>query len=190
MHMERWSIEQARGTPGRAASTLKFRKPRANDGFEIRDLVADCPPLDLNSLYCYVLQCTDYAETCILAENAERIVGWVSGYRQPTDPSVLFIWQVAVHAEARGQGVAKRSILCLLERPACDGVDLIKTTITLNNAASFALFESVAADLNAPISQRPWFDQETHFRGHHDSEHLVTIGPCRKPSNLLAVSTA
>lgn len=161
----------------RSEEQLTFRAPTADDGAEIWGIVAACPPLDRNSLYCNLLQCTDFADTCIVAELGAKPVGWVSGYCPPNDPSTLFIWQVAVLKEARGIGLAKVMILSLLERPACDAVDRIKTTITSDNDPSWALFESVADTLTAPIDRKPWFDRKTHFRGHHDSEYMVTIGP-------------
>jgi len=128
-------------------------------------------------MYCNLLQCTDFAETCILAERSGRALGWVSGYRPPDDGSTLFIWQVAVHEDARGLGLARTMILSLLDRPACRGVERIKTTITPENDASWALFESVAGALDVPIKRKAHFDAKTHFRGRHDTEDLVTIGP-------------
>ena len=165
----------AEKSPERSGSELTFRPPTVDDGAEICDLVAACPPLDRNSLYCNLLQCTDFAETCLIAEDGAKPIGWVSGYRPPAEPSTLFIWQVAVAREARGIGLARTMILSLLERPACSTVDRIKTTITPDNEASWALFESVADALNGDIERQPWFDQKIHFRGRHDSEHLVTI---------------
>lgn len=173
--MPELTITAAEETSERSSENLTFRSPTADDGAEIWDIVAACPPLDQNSLYCNLLQCTDFADTCLLAEDGAEPVGWLSAYRPPAEPSTLFIWQVAVAREARGIGLARAMILSLLDRPACDTVDRIKTTITPDNEASWALFESVADALNASIERQPWFDQEIHFRGRHDSERLVTI---------------
>lgn len=170
----------------RAGKRLSLRPPTADDGADVWDLVAACPPLDRNSMYCNLLQCTDFAETCILAERSGRALGWVSGYCPPNDESTLFIWQVAVHEDARGLGLAKAMILSLLDRPACRGVEYMKTTITPENQASWALFESVAGALQAEIERRAHFDAKTHFRGRHDTEHLVTIGPFQRADNDIA----
>jgi len=67
----------------------------------VHDLIARCPPLDRNSLYCNLLQCSHFAATCALARHDDTTVGFVSGYRPPSDPGVLFIWQVAVDSTAR-----------------------------------------------------------------------------------------
>ena len=154
-----------------------LRKPDARDGARVRDLIAACPPLDQNSMYCNLLQCTHFSDTCILAERAGEAIGWISGYRQPAEPSTLFVWQVAVHEDARGLGLARKMLLSLLARPALEDVAWIKTTITPENDASRALFRSLADRADATLRETPGFDQHEHFRGKHPSERLVTIGP-------------
>lgn len=155
----------------------EFRQPDATDGVRVHDLIAACPPLDVNSLYCNLLQCTDFAETSIVAEQDARLVGWISGYRLPRDPSTLFVWQVAVHEEARGTGLARKMLLALLNRPASSDIRFLHTTVTVDNAASKALFRSVAHRCDAPLSEETGFDERTHFDGRHDSEGLIVIGP-------------
>lgn len=83
---------------------ITLRRPRAEDGSAIWRLIASCAPLDENSMYCNLLQCDHFADTCVVAERAGEIVGWVSGYVLPDDSETLFIWQVAVSDAAKGQG--------------------------------------------------------------------------------------
>jgi L-2,4-diaminobutyric acid acetyltransferase len=153
-----------------------LRKPTAVDGRAVWDLIAQCPPLDANSLYCNLLQCTHFADTCIVAEHDARIRGWVSAYRPPTEPETLFIWQVAVHRDERGHGLAGSLIRALLERDAARGVRQLKATIIPDNCASWALFRSVADSLNASFTSREHFENGKHFGGQHPSEHMITIG--------------
>lgn len=128
-------------------------------------------------MYCNLLQCTHFADTCIVAEQGGHFVGWVSGYRPPDDPSTLFVWQVAVHEKARGTGLARKMLLALLERPATNIVHYIKTTVTADNDASRALFRSIARQRRAPLEEETGFEREKHFCGRHDSERLIVIGP-------------
>ena len=128
-------------------------------------------------MYCYLLQCTDYSDTCAVAACDDEIHAWVSGYRQPSAPTALFIWQVAVDREARGKGLARRLILSLLARNSNSDIEHIKATVTADNTASLALFESLAQALDATISVTPHFDRKTHFGGRHASEQLISIGP-------------
>lgn len=159
------------------AGETVLRKPGAMDGSRVWDLVAACPPLDRNSIYCNLLQCTDFSDTCILAERGDDVVGWISGYRPPDDSSTLFIWQVAVHDEARGTGLARRMLMTMIDRPDCADVQYIKATVAADNDASRALFRSVARHSNAPIRETAGFERHCHFRGRHDSERLIVIGP-------------
>lgn len=180
--------KRAPGNPRDRTPPPVFRKPKATDGVRVHELVAACPPLDENSLYCNLLQCTDFADTCILAEQGRDLVGWISGYRPPGEPGTLFVWQVAVHERARGTGLAGKLLMALLERPAAQPIRFIKTTVTPDNDASRALFSSVARRSNAPIREQTGFDKDTHFLGRHDSERLIVIGPI--PENRQRISSA
>jgi len=170
-------IEQQAPSRAGEATALTFRHPVSDDGKRVWDLIASCPPLDQNSLYCNLLQCSHFASTCMIAERDGDLVGWISGYRPPEEPDTLFVWQVAVSENARGLGLAKKMIGALLASDGARGVKRIKTTITESNAASWAMFKGAAKALDAPIAHESFFDRERHFGGRHDTEFLVTIGP-------------
>lgn len=154
-----------------------LRRPLATDGPAVTRLVGACPPLDPNSAYCNLLQCTHFADTCVIAEQNGDTAGWVSGYRPPSDPHALFIWQVAVSPAARGMGLAGRMIEALLERPAVRSATHLLTTVTGDNGPSWALFEGLAARWGAPLHRRPLFECDTHFAGAHPTEWEARIGP-------------
>jgi L-2,4-diaminobutyric acid acetyltransferase len=154
-----------------------IRKPRATDGVGVSALIGATPALDDNSLYCNLLQCTHFADTCALAERDGEIAGWMSGYVPPDDPETLFVWQVCVGEAGRGQGLAGRLIGAVLSRPHCAHIRQLACTITPDNAASWALFGSIARKLGAPLHHAPQFSRDAHFGGRHDSELSVTIGP-------------
>lgn len=155
----------------------QLRKPTKADGYPLHQLIAACPPLDPNSVYCNLLQCHHFADTSVAAELNGKLAGFVSGYLIPQEPDTLFIWQVAVHADARGLGLGKRMIRHILARDTCSQVKRLKTTITPGNEASWAMFRSLARDLGAKIEQQLEYEQDTHFGGQHDSEILLTIAP-------------
>ena len=157
------------------ASTITLRSPTAADGAAIHRLIAACPPLDTNSLYCNLLQASHFAQTCILAEQNGQAVGWISGYIPPNDPHTLFVWQVAVHEAARGQGLGRRMLQGQLDRPSLAGVRQIQTTITPSNQASWALFKGFAKARGASLSHEAHFHRDRHFQGAHETEHMVSI---------------
>lgn len=157
---------------------LDFRPPDTEDGAAIHSLIENCDPLDLNSIYSYLILCQHFPETSVTVEDEEGdVVGFVSGYIKPGHPDVWFVWQVAVGPKARGRGVAKRMLKEILRRPACENVRFLETTITPNNKASWALFTSFAEEIGADTEDRVLF-QGSHFgEEDHEEEHLLRIGP-------------
>ncbi|HAS6951981.1 TPA: diaminobutyrate acetyltransferase [Vibrio parahaemolyticus] len=152
-----------------------FREPKISDGDGIYSLIADCPPLDMNSSYCNFLQSTHFSKTSILVEHKGDIAGFISGYQKPDEQDVLFIWQVAVSPRFRGNGLAFRMLKELLEREVLSEVKSVETTITEDNQASWALFKKLDA-MNGNHGQVSTFlDEKAHFKGKHDTEFLYRI---------------
>lgn len=161
----------------RKLDRLSLRKPRTEDGADVNALIAKCEPLDENSVYCNLLQCSHFADTCVVAELDGEIVGFVSGYVVPEKPEHFFVWQVAVAEEARGLSLAKRMILDILSRERLDSVTELHTTITPDNGPSQKLFSSVARTLETGVRRKVMFCEEQHFDGDKPSEILWRIGP-------------
>ncbi|AOS95755.1 L-2,4-diaminobutyric acid acetyltransferase [Microbulbifer aggregans] len=154
-----------------------LRKPVSEDGADVHRLINRCPPLDENSIYCNLLQASHFADTSVAAELDGELGGFVSGYLIPQRPDTLFVWQVAVAEEGRGMGLAGRMIRDILARPGCAQVRYLETTITPDNEASWALFRGLARKLGTECNESVMFDRERHFKGAHDSEMLLRIGP-------------
>lgn len=152
-----------------------FEKPSAEDGSDIWALIRACAPLDENSMYCNLIQCDHFADTCILARRGDALVGWISGYVLPDAPDTLFVWQVAVSPKARGLGLGGRMLDQLLSRDDLAAVRKLQTTITRDNGASWGLFRSLAQRHGGALSDEPHFRKDDHFDGAHATEHLVTI---------------
>lgn len=143
----------------------------------VHRLIAACPPLDGNSAYCNLLQCSDFADTCVIAERGGALLGWISAYRPPSAQERLFIWQVAVHADARGTGLGGRMLDTLLARPAFAGTTMLTTTVGADNAASWGLFEAFARRHGATLTRTPRFERDAHFDGAHETEWEARIAP-------------
>jgi len=140
-------------------------------------LIGSCPPLDTNSSYCNLLQCSHFASTSVATERDGELVGFISAYAIPERPDTLFVWQIAVSGQARGVGLASRMLNHILSRPKCEQFRYLETTITEDNQASWALFKSFAKAQEADFQSTAWMDKDLHFAGQHDSEVLVCIGP-------------
>jgi L-2,4-diaminobutyric acid acetyltransferase len=157
---------------------VTLRKPEATDGLALNALVERCKPLDTNSVYCNLLQCSDFRDTAIAALTDEGdLVGFISGYRPPSRSNTLFVWQVAVDSSMRGQGLALKMLMTLVKRVAAEGVNHIETTISPGNEGSEALFKKAFRELGAEYETSVLFSSADHFDGKHDDEVLYRAGP-------------
>ena len=154
---------------------FSLRHPAVSDGSRIIRLVRNCAPLDVNSEYLYCLIGYDFSLTSVVAERASNIIGFVSGYFRPREVNCLFIWQVAVHPDFRGQGVAISMLEWLAER---NPFDSLVTTISPSNVASKSLFQSFAQKRNLSLTQHPFLDSYTEETGlEHEREDLFRLFP-------------
>ena len=156
---------------------ITLTPPNSKMGWQVNQLIQQCPPLDTNSTYCNILQCDHFASTSVAAFLDQQMVGFISAYIQPEQVDTLFIWQVAVHEKARGQSLAKNMLLHILERPQCQTIRYLETTITESNKASWALFESLARAKKAKTSRQIQYDSSSHFQQQSPTEWLMRIGP-------------
>lgn len=154
-----------------------FRAPTVTDGAEMWRLARDSGMLEVNTPYSYLLLAQHFADTCVVAERGGEVVGFVSAFVSPSAHDTVFVWQVGVAHEERGQGVAKKLLHHLLARPACRRVRRLEATVTPSNTASRALFESVARDLDVPFTVYPGFGTELFPGNGHEKEELIRIGP-------------
>lgn len=157
---------------------IKIKNPNINDGAKIWKLVRDCKPLDLNSSYLYLILCLHFSDTCLVAENDTGLVGFVSAYKPPQKNDTLFVWQIAIHENARGQGLGKKLLHHLIQQDTCKDVRLITCTVSPSNRASKNLFNAFAEDLKVECKENVLFTKnyfpETES---HEEEVLLQIGP-------------
>lgn len=154
-----------------------MRAPHISDAADIHRLISECPPLDLNSVYTYLLLSEHFGASCVLAGADDTLLGFVSGYEPPERPNTLFVWQVAVHEQARGQSLGRRMVQQLLQRPGLAHIQFIETTVGPDNHASRAMFASLARKLLAPINEQPLFERHMFGAHAHEDEPLLRIGP-------------
>lgn len=163
-----------------------FSRPSKSDGKGVYNLVARCPPLDPNSLYCNLLQCHHFSATSVKVELEEscELVGFISGYRPPEYDNTLFVWQVAVAEKARGMNLGVRMIRNILAREENADVTRVHTTITPDNDASWGLFKKLARELDCTFESEVLFSGNAHFGGDHKDEVLMSIGPFTPQAQL------
>lgn len=154
-----------------------IRHPKPEDGRKIWQLVRDTQILDLNSVYCYLLLCSHFRETCIIAETDNELSGFITAYITPEDETTLFIWQIGIAEHARNQGLAKHMILDLLQKDICRNIRQIQATVSPSNIASLALFRSLARKLDTGFEQKEYFSASLFPEElRHEKEMLITVG--------------
>lgn len=168
-------MSAGRTTAQATSELLAVRVPTTPDGIAMWQLAKDSGTLELNSAYAYVLWCDRFAASSALAEEDQRPAGFVMGFRPPTRPDTLFVWQVAVDEAFRGRGLARRMIESILERDP--GLRYLEATVAPSNAASQRLFRSLARKAECQCRETPYFTPEHFPAGDHEPETLFRIGP-------------
>ena len=157
-------------------ATPVLRHPTADDGRGVQALIEATGVLDVNSTYAVVMTLQHFTATSVVAVEDGAVVGFVTAYRLPERPEVLFVWQVGVDASQRGRGLATRMLRWLLQAPANDAVRFLETTVTPSNAPSRALFRGLARRTEADCSVGSGFTAEQLGAG-HEPEERFRIGP-------------
>ena len=165
-------------------SQINFREPTVSDASSIWNLVKSNKPLDENSRYLYVLLCHQFSNTCIVAEDNSRIVGFLSSFVSPKDFQTLFVWQAAVDESYRSRGIARDMVTTVLKKSPPD-VKFVEATVTPSNKVSLKFLQNFAMQLDANFTKTPLFSTEVLGNG-HEPEDLVRIGPIQK--SLLEVT--
>ena len=160
-------------------SEVHFRKPRLEDGTAVWELVRDTQVLDLNSSYCYLMLSSYFQETCMIAERHGQVIGFVSGFIPENRSQTLFIWQVAVAKSTRGLGIGTSMLEKLLNRPVCQHVHYVETTVSPSNAPSQAMFQRLARDLETELKVTGVMGTELFPGNNHEPERIFRIGPFR-----------
>lgn len=154
-----------------------YRKPHLNDARAMYALAEATGVLDLNSLYSYLLICDHYVDTSVVVDSGSTMAGFISAYFHPRHESTLFIWQVAVDASARGQGIAGTMIDHIISRFSEEELRYIVTTITPSNGPSDRLFRSVGQRYRASVEVTDHYTLEHFGSSEHEPEQLYRIGP-------------
>jgi L-2,4-diaminobutyric acid acetyltransferase len=178
LRLKKGGCMNARMSESAANHPLTLRQLTRHDGAALHELVASCPPLDLNSRYAYLLLCHHHADTGVVAEADGIIVGAITAYIPPAQPDTLFVWQVAVAPHMQGQRLGARMLdhLCQrwLVRPH---MRWLETTISPSNHPSQKLFTSFASRHGAGCTTVTLFSAGEFGESGHEEECLYRIGP-------------
>ncbi|TFB14663.1 diaminobutyrate acetyltransferase [Filobacillus milosensis] len=136
--------------------------------------------LDQNSVYKYIMMCEYFSETCVVAKEEGKVVGFITGFIPPEKQDVVFVWQVGVDSSQRGKGVASQLLKELFNRDACKDVRFLEATVTPSNEASKKLFKGFARKNNTKCDITELFTKDLFPSDEHEEEHRFRIGPIDK----------
>lgn len=153
----------------------KIRGVLLNDIKEVYGLLkANRPYVGLNSRYTYFLLAKDFAGTCLVAEQDNRIIAFSSGYVPPDRPGTFFNWEVVVDKDYRGYGLQKR---LLLQQIKLTDAKYFESTINPSNEASRRNCCELAQMLNTRCEEYVLFTEGDFEYDGHEAEILYRIGP-------------
>ena len=173
---------------------LRYRAARKEDGAAMWSLVQSAGTLEVNSAYFYLLFATDFGDTCLIAEQDDKVVGAVIGYRPPMDPQAAFVWQIGLAPEIQGKGLGKRLLAEWLDLPGNRDARWVTATVATDNAPSRGLFQGFARDCGVDCDIADHFTPQL-FPHDHPAEQLFRVGPiardegARLPAATAAVPT-
>eukprot|EP00439_Symbiodinium_sp_Y106_P051134 s1516_g6.t2 len=154
--------------------TVVLSLPSSEDGANMWSL-AQGAGLDSNSVYCYIIHCMYFADTCIVAKTpAGRMVGFVLGFLPP-DPDTYFAWQIAVDSDFRRCRLALSMLEALRQRLAARFVAASATAAS----ATPALMACLAAENDTKMEKKIGWLPEDLFPATSPAppETLCVVGP-------------
>ena len=156
---------------------FELRHPTERDAATLWRLLGELDGLERNTCYAYVLLCSHFASGSLVAVREGRILGFVLGYRPPSRPDAMFVWQIGVHGDARGHGLATQLLERFTELPLYRECSFLEATVGTTNAASRALFRGFARKRGVPCAEGPGFPAALFAPESHEDEDLFRIGP-------------
>jgi L-2,4-diaminobutyric acid acetyltransferase len=149
-------------------------------------LVANRPYVGLNSRYTYFLLAKDFSDTCVIAEQNNKIIAFSSGYIPPERPDTFFNWEIVVDKDYRGYGLQKKM---LLHQILIAEAKYFEGTVNPSNAASRRNYCELAQLLNTKCEEYVLLSEEDFENDGHEPEILYRIGPISKSEikNLVSV---
>ncbi len=156
---------------------LTIRPMRTEDVAAVQAFVSTCPPLGVHTAFTYWVL-SQYSSTfSFVAESDGRLCGLLTALATDRLDPGLYLWQLGVSEELRGQGVAGRLLSQLAQAMPPAGVTSFDVSISPENEASRRTFQGFARTVGAAWEVVGRSRVVDLFFGHDDSEtiHRLTL---------------
>jgi L-2,4-diaminobutyric acid acetyltransferase len=137
-------------------------------------LVENRPYVGLNSRYTYFLLARDFSDTCVVAEQNNKVVAFSSGYIPPNRCDTFFNWEIVVHKGYQGHGLQKR---LLLHQIRATNALYFEASVNPSNEVAETNFRELAKLLKTNCETKILFSEEDFENDGHEAEIILRIGP-------------
>jgi L-2,4-diaminobutyric acid acetyltransferase len=117
-----------------------------------------------------------FADTCLVAEAEGALVGFVGGYRTPTTPHSIVLWQIDVDGAFRRQGLGNALLHALIRCPECADVEYLEAAVGSSDVAAKRLLQGFARDLETSCEVTLGATEASPSR-RRDGQDLLRVGP-------------
>lgn len=122
---------------------VTVRSADQNDYLSVYEFVSTCPPLEHYYEHFYKIILRYFGDTCFIAEENGRIVGFLLGFFSQKHKKTCFLWQIGVALSHRGKGISSL-LLEAVEKKCLDrGIQRIELTVDPENIKSKKFFEKM-----------------------------------------------
>ncbi len=157
-------------------SRLAFRPPTLRDAARIWALAPQRGTPAQDSCYAFILLCSHFGDTGVVAEEDGEITGYALGYRPPIRSDDAFIWHLGVAAGRDRAELIPRLLEEVLGRRANRDARFLCITARPDDHALREELQQVARRLGTRCSVEACFPAEV-FAGEHPGETLLRVGP-------------
>lgn len=155
---------------------MAFRPPTLRDAVQIWALAPQHGTPAQDSCYAFVLLCSHFGDTGIVAEEGGKIVGYALGYRPPVRPDDAFVWHLGVAAGHDRAELIPRLLEETLGRRANRDARFLCITARPDDQALRDELHHVARRLGTRCTVEACFPADL-FDGQHPGETLLRVGP-------------
>lgn len=180
-------IEAEIKTQQQSVEGVQYRTPRAKDGVAVWQLVCEAGTLEPNTAYFYLIFCSEFQDTSLVAEYDGQIIGAIIGYRSAKSQDTIFCWQVGVLPSWRGRGLASRMLRAWADTTKCPWMRYVTATVAEDNQASDRLFRRFADEMGVSCEVSPCFTADL-LPADHPPEPIYRIGPLTSTTTAAAVA--
>lgn len=129
------------------------RTSRSQDTDDVFSLASNLPPLTPHTWYTYWNLFNNFGNSCFIAQDEGKPVGFMTSHPTTSPASEWFIWQAGLLPEYRGQGLIYKLQDRVVDSARQAGAIAIRTTIEADNPRSLGAFSKMAFRLGTNLEE-------------------------------------